>query len=185
MESVDINLKTSLDEPRTYHNNDTSSVKLTYGTSDTGIIGASQIGIVIPDIEESTYFWKGFRHSAMTPVRLSLQFSKKVERLIIHDYIFRKFISHIERGLNEFIKEEIVFLENTITFEEDWEVPSYEKLVLSLKFQEIPFNQEMRYWKEINTIVYGKIKSMILSSSEEDSRRIQNLKRKFFIKIKM
>lgn len=125
------------------------------------------------------------QHADIIPLRLDLQFSKKVENLIIHDSIFRKFISEIERGLNEFIELEYVKLENRIFFEEDWEIPDYEKLVLSLNFKGIPFKREMLLWKMINTMVYERIKHMILYSSEEKVRRIKELKKKFFIKLEM
>lgn len=121
----------------------------------------------------------------ITPMKLDLQFSKKVEKLIIHDKIFRKFISEIERSLNQFIDLEHKKLENRIFFEEDWEIPDYEKLILSLNFKGIPFKQEMLMWKMINTLVYERIKSKILSSSSEKVRRIKELKKKFFIKLEM
>ncbi|KKM96206.1 hypothetical protein LCGC14_1180530, partial [marine sediment metagenome] len=121
----------------------------------------------------------------ITPMKIDLQFSKKVEKLIIHDKIFRKFISEIERSLNQFIDLEHKKLENRIFFEEDWEIPDYEKLILSLNFKGIPFKQEMLMWKMINTLVYERIKSKILSSSSEKVRRIKELKKKFFIKLEM
>jgi len=121
----------------------------------------------------------------ITPFKLDLQFSKKVENLIIHDSIFGRFISEIERNLNEFIKHEHMKLENKIFFEEDWEIPDYEKLILSLNFKGIPFKREMLLWKMINTMVYERIKHIILYSSEEKVRRIKELKKKFFIKLEM
>jgi len=119
------------------------------------------------------------------PLKLNLLFSTKVENLIIHDSIFRKFICEIERSLNEFIELEHVKLENRIFFEEDWEIPDYEKLVLSLNFKGIPFKREMLLWKMLNTRAYERIKSMILYSSGEQLRRIKELKKKFFIKLEM
>lgn len=121
----------------------------------------------------------------VSPLKLDLQFSKKVENLIIHDTIFRKLISEIERSLNLFIKLKQVKLENRIFFEEDWEIPDYEKLILSLNFKGIPFKQEMLMWKMINTLVYERIKSMILYNSNEKGRRIKELKKNFFIKLEM
>lgn len=127
----------------------------------------------------------GSLHTDIAQARLSLQFSDEVENLIIYNSLFRRFISQIEKSLNIFIKYEKMSMKNTIFFEEDWEIPNYEKLVLSLDFLGIPFNKEMILWKEINHLVYGRIESMILNSSEEDTRRIKVLKRKFFIKLKM
>jgi hypothetical protein len=44
----------------------------------------------------------------------------------------------------------------------------------------------MVMWKKMNDLVYGGFNLMILSSpSEEDARRIRELKRKFFFKLKM
>ncbi len=120
-----------------------------------------------------------------TPLKLDLQFSKKVENLIIHDTIFRKFIIELERSLNQFIELKHPKLENRIFFEEDWEIPDYEKLILSLNFKGIPFKQEMLMWKMINTLVYERIKSMILYNSNEKGRRIKELKKNFFIKLEM
>ena len=104
---------------------------------------------------------------------------------MIRDSTFRKFISEIERSLNEFINLENVRLENRIFFEEDWEIPDYKKLVLSLNFKGIPFKQEMSIWKKINTITYERIKSMIPYSSEEQVKKIKELKKIFFIKLEM
>ncbi len=185
MESIEPDLETSLDNPIIYHNNDTSSVKLSFGTNATGIVDVFKKGIESPDVEENIYYWEQILHTVKTPVRLLLQFSNKVENLIVHNSIFRKFISQIERSLNDFIEQEKVSLENTILFEGDWEIPDYEKLVLYLNFQGIPFNQEMFLWKKINTLIYGRIKSMILISSEESARKIKELKRNFFIKLVM
>jgi len=121
----------------------------------------------------------------MTSRRFSLKFSEEVENLIIHDSIVRKFISQVERGLNEFFEQENLIFENNIFFEEDWEIPDYEKLVLSLNFKGITFEREMLLWKMINDIIYYRIKSMILISSEEDVKRIKELKKAFFIKLEM
>jgi len=116
---------------------------------------------------------------------IPLEFSNEVENLIIRDSTFRKFINKIERSLNEFLEFENVRLENKIFFEEDWEFPKNKKLVLNLNFKDIPFKQQMSLWKAINTITYDRIKSMILYSSEQQVRRIKNLKRNFFIEIEM
>lgn len=211
MELEKLYVKTSQDLQRIYNsfkNNDSSSDKLIFGTDATGIIDIPERGTEIRDVEKSKFrkeeIIRGslksheemdfFRESSSTldslrtdiiPLRLDLQFSKKVENLIIHDSIFRKFISEIERSINEFIELEHVKLENKIFFEEDWEIPDYEKLVLSLNFKEIPFKREMSLWKMINTMTYERIKSMILTSSEEKARRIKELKKRFFIKLEM
>lgn len=116
---------------------------------------------------------------------IPLKFSNEVEKLIIRDSTFRKFISEIERSLNEFINLENVRLDIRIFFEEDWEIPDYKKLVLSLNFKGIPFKQEMTFWKKINTITYERIKSIIPYSSEEQVKKIKELKKNFFIKLEM
>lgn len=118
-------------------------------------------------------------------LKLDLQFSRRIENLIIHDSIFRRFISEIEISLNQIIEYEYVKLENKIYFEEDWEIRDYEKLILSLNFKEISFKREMLLWKMINNIVYNRIKSLILYSSGKKVKRIKELKKKFFIKLKM
>ncbi len=116
---------------------------------------------------------------------MNLKFSTKVEKEMMRDLTFRKFISEIERSLNKFINLKNVKLENQIFFEEDWEIPDYKKLVLSLNFKGILFKQEMSLWKMINSITYERIKSMISHSSEEQIRRIKDLKKNFFIKLEM
>ena len=180
--------------PGIYHylNNNTSSQNLSFGTNATGIID-------IPEKEAFT-----IRHETLekvkipsetnmldtmqvekTPLILNLVFGKEVENLIMRELTFRKFIIEIERSLNEFIKRENVRLENKIFFEEDWEIPDYTKLVLSLNFKGIPFKQKMSLWKMINTITYGRIKSMISNSSEDHINRFLELRKFFFIKLEM
>lgn len=142
---------------------------------------------------KEAYFQKGWMDEGsfkpptkeVTSVNLSLKFSEKIEDLINVNTTFRKLISHIEIGLNNFIEIKNINMTSTIFFEEDWEIPDYEKLVLSLNFKGIPFNKELKLWKLINKIIYEKIKSLILFSSEEDMRKIKDWKKKFFIKLNM
>lgn len=116
---------------------------------------------------------------------LSLIFSEKIENLININTTFRKWISQIEIGLNNFIEIKNINMESSIFFEEDWEIPDYEKIVLFLNFKGIPFNQELSLWKFISKIIYDRIKSLILISSEVDSRKIKEWKKRFFIKLNM
>ncbi len=199
---------------RSFENINTSDVNLIFPTDATGIIDVEKDIIREEELifnsmkpyEESylhkdstltkpelIYFPKILRErvtfdSLQTDIisrRFSLKFSEEVENLIIHDSIFRKFISQVERGLNEFFDQENLIFENIIFFEEDWEIPDYAKLVLSLNFKGITFEREMLLWKMINDIIYYRIKSMILISSEEDVKRIKELKKAFFIKLEM
>lgn len=117
--------------------------------------------------------------------RLSLKFNEKVEDLMNLDPNFRKFISQIEIGLNKFIKIKHMSISSTIFFEIDWEIPDYEKLVLFLNFEDIPFNEELKLWKKIGSIIYERIKSLIAISSEEDIKIIKEWKKNFFIKVDM
>lgn len=194
MESSEYNSDASWDIPRIYryfNNNNTSSENLSFGTDATGIIHIpeKEVSSIRPESLEMVKFSseKTILDSPQIDIqlKLNLKFSREVEALIIRDLTFRKFISEIERSLNEFIELENVRLENGIFFEEDWEIPDYKKLVLSLNFKGIPFKQEMSLWKMINTITYEKIKSMIPYSSEEQIRRIKELKKSFFIKLEM
>lgn len=117
--------------------------------------------------------------------RLSLKFNEKVEDLINLDSNFRKFISQIEIGLNKFIEIKHMSISSTIFFEEDWEIPDYEKLVLFLNFEGIPFDEELKLWKKISSIIYERIKSLITISTEEDIKIIKEWKKNFFIKVDM
>lgn len=117
--------------------------------------------------------------------RLSLKFNDKVEDLMNVDSNFRKFISQIEIGLNKFIKIKHMSISSTIFFEIDWEIPDYEKLVLFLNFEGIPFNEELKLWKIISSLIYERIKSLITISSEEDINIIKEWKKNFFIKVDM
>lgn len=211
MESIQSDVEASQDITRPYSNlkySNTSDVNLTFSTDASGITDLPERGIHrslksqkkieffrdSSSIETQHASYLKFPNkeikvdslpAEITPIKLDLQFSKKIENLIIHDSIFGRFISEIERNLNEFSKHEHVKLENKIFFEEDWEIPDYEKLILSLNFKGIPFKREMLLWKMINTMVYERIKHMILYSSEEKVRRIKELKKKFFIKLEM
>lgn len=207
--------ETSEDFSRINHffkNDDSSNIKLKFGTDDTGIIEIPEKETVEPIIKkypslkveaicssllpqeemdlnkynilssiETKKIVLDFPHIDIIP----LEFSNEVEDLIIQDSTFRKFINEIERSLNEFLEFINVRWENKIFFEEDWELPNYKKLVLNLNFKDIPFNQQMSLWKEINTKTYDRIKSMILYSSKQQVRRIQKLKKFFFIKLEM
>jgi hypothetical protein len=197
---------------RFFKNNDSSNIKLKFGTDDTGIIEIPEKETVEPIIkkypslkEEAIYsslkpqveidLNKYSISSSIEPEKIvldspyidiiPLEFSNEVENLIIRDSTFRKFINEIERSLNKFLEFENVRLENKIFFEEDWELPNYKKLVLNLNFKDILFKQQMSLWKVINTITYNRIKSMILYSSEQQVRRIKKLKKNFFIKLEI
>lgn len=215
MESIQNDLEASEDIPRIYRsfeNSNTSNVNLLFGTDATGIINVEEdiyrelnldslksfeenilnrdSSLIIPEliynpkiISDKVSF--DSLQTDMISTRFSLKFSEKVENLIIHDSIFRNFISQIERGLNEFFEHENLNFENNIFFEEDWEIPDYEKLVLSLNFKGIAFEREMLLWKMINDIIYYRIKSMILISSEKEVQKIKELKKSFFIKLEM
>jgi len=195
MESSEYNSDASWDIFRIFRNfnkNNTSSENLSFGTVDTGIrdIPEKEASTIRPVTLKTVKFpikknVLDSPHLDTIPLKLNLKFSIEVENLIMRDLTFRKFISEIERSLNEFIKLENVGLENRIFFEEDWEIPNYKKLVLSLNFKGIPFKLEMSLWKMINSITYKRIKSMIPYSSEEQIRRIKDLKKKFFIKLEM
>jgi len=137
-----------------------------------------------PDIETSKISFESLQ-TDIIPVKFLLQFSERVENLIIYNSIFRKFISGIERGLNEFFKHEKISFENKVFLEEDWEIPNLEKLVLSLKIKGISFKQEMNLWKRINDVIYERIKSEIINSSEENAAKLKELKKKFYIKLEM
>ncbi|MFW9878843.1 MAG: hypothetical protein ACFFG0_37665 [Candidatus Thorarchaeota archaeon] len=192
MESIQKDTETSRETTRIYDNylhNNTSDINLSISSDATGTVDITGKGTEGPDVEWLSYSSTNMRFYSrllnIIPKRLSLQFSEKVENFIIHDTIFRKFIREVEKSLNEFIEYEQETLESRIFFEEDWEIPDYEKLVLSLNFKGIPFEQEMSLWKKINTITYEKIKSLILTSSKEHTGKIKELKRKFFIKLEM
>ena len=116
---------------------------------------------------------------------LLLKFSKKVEDLINNKSTFRKLISQIEIGLNKFIEIKNMGIDSSIFLEEDWEIPDYEKLVLFLKFEGIPFDEELKLWKKISSIIYERIKFLITISTEEDIKIIKEWKKNFFIKVDM
>lgn len=214
MESIQNDLEASQDIPRIYRsfeNSNTSDVNLLFNIDATGVIDAEEDRYHKEKLTfdsykeinlhkdssvtktELIYFPKNLSDRVtsdtlqrdITSRRLSLKFSEEVENLIILDSTFRKFISQVERGLNEFFEQENLIFENNIFFEEDWEIPNYEKLVLSLSFKGIAFEREMLMWKRINDIIYYRIKSMILISSEEYAKRIKKLKKAFFIKLEM
>lgn len=216
MESIENSLEESSDFHRYYVNGDTSSSTFLFGTNASGVVVDPVIENESPDIEKSIFRWEdikgkpqkgrnspslskyqsvffnnlikfeNFQYPDDLQVDLSLKFSNRVEDLIIHNSLFRRFITQIEKGLNKFIEYEKVNLKNTVFFEEDWEIPNYEKLVLSLDFQGMSFDREMKMWKKMNNLVYGGFNQLILSSpSVKDAGRIRELKRKFFIKLKM
>ncbi len=215
MELEDYCFETSEDFSRIYRffkNNDSSNIKLKFGIDDTGIIDIPEKETVVPIIKKYPSLKEEAIYSSLKPQEeidlnkynisssiepkkivldsphidiIPLEFSNEVENLIIQDSTFRKFINKIERSLNEFLEVINVRLENKIFFEEDWEIPNYKKLILSLNFKGIPFKQEMPLWKAINTITYNRIKSMMLHTSEQQARRIKTLKRNFFIKLEM
>ena len=117
------------------------------------------------------------------PLRLDLNFSIEVENLIIHDSLFRKFISQIEKGLNEFIELNNIKFENKIFLEEDWEIPDCKKLILSINFKRIHFEQEMKSWKIISDLIHKGINLMISYSSDKNIAKLKELNKKFFIKL--
>jgi len=199
---------------RSYENSNTSDVNLILGTDASGIIDIEETlyhkeELTVSSLKsykesnlhkdssltkpELIYFPKILSdrvdfdslQSDMTSKRFSLKFSEEVENLIIYNSIFRKFISQVEIGLNDFFEQENLIFENNIFFEEDWEIPDYKKLVLSLNFKGISFEQEILLWKMINDIIYYRINSMILANSEEDTKKIKELKKEFFIKLEM
>ena len=197
---------------RFFKSNDSSNIKLNFGTDDTGIIETPEKETEEPIIkkypslkEEAIYNYlkpqveidlnKYSISSSIEPKKsvldsphidiIPLEFSNEVENSIIRDSTFRKFINEIERSLNEFLEFINVRWKNKIFFEEDWEIPDYKKLVLNLNFKDIPFKQQMSLWKAINTKTYDRIKSMIIYSSEQQVRMIKNLKSNFFIEIEM
>ncbi len=184
MESSEYNTDASWDIfriLRNFNKNDTSNENLSFGSVISGISN-------VPEKEASSIGHEFLVTSPQIdtiPLKLNLKFSVDVENMMIRDLTFRKFISEIERSLNEFIKLNNVKLDNRISFEEDWEIPDYKKLVLSLNFKGISFKQEMSLWKMINSITYERIKSVISHSTKEQIRRIKDLKKSFFIKLEM
>ncbi len=186
----------NISESQWLKNNSTSSEKLYYGIDErdypkypeneasavvsdpsSKFSGLSDINTINPP--------HIFNQAVEIPLNLNLKFSKEIEDLIIQDVVFRRFISEIEIGLNVFLDQLSVKLTNLIFLEEDWEIPNYNKIVLSLNFQDISFEQEMLLWKKINTIIYERIKHLISYSSEWQIQRIKALKKKVFIKLAM
>ena len=199
---------------RGYEKSNTSNINLEIATDDAGIIDIEETAYNKQELEKSslklykesilhkdssltkpslTYFQKAFGsninleyfHLDKTLNRFSLKFSKEVEVSIINDSIFRKFISQVEKGLNDFFNQENIVFNNILFFEEDWEIPDYKKLVLSLNFKGISFKQELILWKKVTDLVYNRIKFTILNSSNEKAKDLKELKKKIFIKLEM
>lgn len=177
-----------------YHslNNNTSKDNLSFGTNDAGFIN-------IPEKEASTIKYDAldiFKFPNETnklelaniekfSFKISLEFGKEVENLIIRDLTFRKFILEIEKSLNEFSLYENVRFESKIFFEEDWEISDYKKLTLLLNFKGVSFKQKMSLWKSIINVSYRRIDSLISYSTEELINKFQQLRKDFFVKLEM
>ena len=118
-----------------------------------------------------------------TTVDTHLNLSEEIKNEAIHNSAFNDFIREIEKRILEYGKKIKIKTESKVYLEDDWEEPNYTKVILLINFEGIPFETELKLWKELNDVIYKKINLIIYKAPEPLAKELESIKKRFFIKL--
>ena len=124
-----ISAKSSINIPKT-RNDDSSSQKLIFIDSD--------------EISED------YKYPILKPASL-ISFDMDVKEEMFEKVSFRKFISEIEKNLFLFEEKYKISFNVKISYQQDWEVEDLRNIILLIKFNYIPFKEELKLWKKLSS----------------------------------
>ncbi len=111
-------------------------------------------------------------------IRLNEEIIKKLNK----DTKFEKLVNKIENVLVNFSKENSLNFSLVFNIKSDWEVPTEKVFILQIDFKGLNFKKELRYWKEINDLVYQEI-DRLLTRNKTNAEYYKEFKEKFFIQL--
>jgi len=116
---------------------------------------------------------------------LTIDYNELFKEETSSNAIFLKFIKQCELGLKEFIQKENLKLICHFYIERDFEIRTWEKIILHITFEnnQLEFEEILAMWDQIDKIIREKINQLLNKSQEPDREAIRNLNRKFFIDI--
>jgi len=117
--------------------------------------------------------------------KISLEFEPKIEKKILSDEIFMKFIKRIEIAINKFVNLNNLELKNKIYFEKDFEIPDLDKLILSIQIEDLSVQEKLDVWDEIDGFIRKNIQDLIKFSSEKEIIEFKNLNQKLFTSVEI
>ena len=153
-----ISAKSSINIPKT-RNDDSSSQKLIFIDSD--------------EISED------YKYPILKPASL-ISFDSDVKEEMFEKVSFRKFISEIEKNLFLFEEKYKISFNVKICYQQDWEVEDLRNIILLIKFNYIPFKEELKLWKKLSLFVREGLQ---ISEDFLGSKEFIKYNKDFYIKL--
>ncbi|KKK40924.1 hypothetical protein LCGC14_0949390 [marine sediment metagenome] len=113
-----------------------------------------------------------------------ISFDKDIKEEMFESASFWKFISEIENRIFSFKEEHKLSLSAKVLFQQDWEIESLRNIILLIRFDNIPFKEELKLWKMLTFFVREGLKiSEDNIYSKELVKDFINYNNTFYIKL--
>lgn len=109
---------------------------------------------------------------------------KLVENKIGSDKHFKEFISQVENALHAFLDDKYVY-QGKFSLEKDFELSELEKLVLSLKFENLSNEVKLRLWDEIDDAIRIHLETLVKESEGNKVESFKNLNLNFYTNVQL
>ncbi|KKL79568.1 hypothetical protein LCGC14_2013530 [marine sediment metagenome] len=82
-----------------------------------------------------------------------ISFDRDIKEEMLENVSFRRYISEIENRLSVFKELYSLFFSVKINFQKDWEIEGLRNIILQLKFYNLLFKEELKFWKKLSIFV--------------------------------
>ncbi len=76
-----------------------------------------------------------------------IQFDENIKKKILKSDSFQRFISEIENRIFSFKDNYKLSLSAKVQLKKDWEIEEFRNIILLIRFDSIPFKEELKLWK--------------------------------------
>ena len=113
-----------------------------------------------------------------------ISFDKDIKEEMFESASFWKFISEIENRIFSFKEKYKLSLSAKVFFQQDWEIEGLRNIILLIRFDNIPFKEELKLWKMLTFFVREGLKiSEDNIYSKELIKDFIHYSNKFYIKL--
>ncbi len=82
-----------------------------------------------------------------------IQFDENIKKKMLKSDSFQRFISEIENRIFSFKENYKLSLSAKVQLKKDWEIEEFRNIILLIRFDSIPFKEELKLWKTFTFFV--------------------------------
>ncbi len=92
--------------------------------------------------------------------------AQELEKNIVSDDMFSKFVDIIEESLLKFVKIKNLVISSNLNLEKDFEIPNLRKIVLSVKIAKLAIHEKLEIWDQLDDFIRTEIEKKCASYKE-------------------